>query len=84
MAVYGFVAYAIARDLDPARKRFELDFWALVVVALVGFSRIFLSVHYTSDVATGLLVGTFWLLVGFALSEHSRAVSALALRSDRT
>jgi undecaprenyl-diphosphatase len=84
MAVYGFVAYAIARDLDTSRKRFEVVFWALVVVVLVGFSRILLSVHYASDVATGLLVGTFWLLVGFALSEHSRAVSSLALRSDRT
>ncbi len=73
LAVYGFVAYAIARDLDTARSRFEVTFWTLVVVALVGFSRVFLSVHYLSDVLTGFLVGTFWLLVGFAIGEYGRA-----------
>lgn len=72
MAVYGFVAYAIARDLDSTRKRFEVVFWSLVVVLLVGFSRVFLSVHYASDVVTGFLVGVFWLLVGFTISEHGR------------
>ena len=70
MAVYGFVAYAIARDLAHPRERFEVTFWTLVLIALIGFSRIFLSVHYASDVAAGFLVGGFWLLVGFALSEY--------------
>ncbi len=73
MAVYGFVAYAIVRDLDSTRKRFEVVFWSLAVVLLVGFSRVFLSVHYASDVVTGFLVGLFWLLVGFTLSEHGRS-----------
>ena len=74
LAVYGFVAYAIARDLPvPAlRGRFELAFWTLVLVACIGFSRMFLSVHYASDVAAGFLVGGFWLLVGFAVYEYLR------------
>jgi membrane-associated phospholipid phosphatase len=72
MAVYGFVAYAIARDLERRRSRFEITFWTVVVVALVGFSRIFLSVHHTTDVAAGFLVGGFWLLVAFTLSETRR------------
>lgn len=78
LAVYGFVAYAIARDLSGLRGRFEVTFWTLVVVALVGFSRVFLSVHYLSDVLTGFLVGTFWLLVGFAIGEYGRARGARA------
>lgn len=71
MAVYGFLAYALARELPAARARFELVFWTAVLITLVGFSRIFLSVHYASDVVAGFLVGTFWLLVGFAVAERS-------------
>ena len=71
-AVYGFVAYAIARDTLNARQRFEIAFWGLMVIAMVGFSRIYLGVHFASDVAAGLLVGGFWLLVAFTLAEIFR------------
>lgn len=42
-----------------------------MLIALIAFSRLFLSVHFASDVAAGLLVGAFWLLVGFGLAEAS-------------
>ena len=72
LAVYGFVAYAIARDTRTPRQRFEVVFWTCILIALIGFSRIFLSVHFASDVAAGFLVGAFWLIVGFALTEYRR------------
>jgi undecaprenyl-diphosphatase len=71
-AVYGFVAYAIIRDALSARQRFEVAYWSMVLIALVSFSRIFLGVHFASDVAAGLLVGSFWLLVAFTLAEYLR------------
>lgn len=70
MAVYGFIAYLVARELKTSRQRSEIVYWAAVLIAMVGFSRMLLSVHYASDVAAGFLVGGFWLLVGFALAEH--------------
>ena len=72
MAVYGFLAYAIARDLIGWRPRFEVVFWSGVLIAFIGFSRIYLSVHYLTDVIAGFLVGGFWLLVAFALAEWRR------------
>ncbi len=72
MAVYGFLAYAIARDLGSLRSRFEVAFWTSVLVGSIGFSRMFLSLHFASDVAGGFLVGGFWLLAGFILAERSR------------
>ncbi len=72
MALYGFLAYALARDLPGRRERFEVAFWTAVLIATIGFSRVFLSLHYTSDVAAGFMVGTFWLLAGFAVAEWRR------------
>ncbi len=80
MAVYGFIAYAIARDLASRRARFEVAYWTAVLITLVGFSRIFLSVHYLSDVAAGFLVGSFWLLLGFTVAEYRRPPSNVSGR----
>ena len=44
-------------------------FWSGALILLIGFSRVFLSVHYASDVAGGFLVGSIWLLAGIALNE---------------
>ena len=33
----------------------------VIVVLLVGFSRIYLQVHFPSDVLAGLLAGVFWV-----------------------
>lgn len=72
MAVYGFIAYAIARALPGVRERFEVVYWAAVLIGLIGFSRIFLGVHYLTDVLGGFLVGGFWLLIGFGIAEAKR------------
>lgn len=74
LAVYGFLAYLIAAGLSSTRQRFEIVYWAAVLVGLVGFSRMLLGVHYASDVAAGFLVGCFWLLLGVALAEHNLRV----------
>jgi membrane-associated phospholipid phosphatase len=72
MAVLGFTAYLITRDLRRPRERFEVIFWTGILIAMISFSRIFLAVHHASDVAAGLLVGGFWLLVGIAIAEQLR------------
>ncbi|MFO7595281.1 MAG: phosphatase PAP2 family protein [Desulfocurvibacter africanus] len=68
-AVYGFIAYILIRDLTNSTRRFEIGYWTAVLVLLVTFSRVFLSVHFLSDLAAGLIVGGFWLLVGVATTE---------------
>lgn len=73
MAVYGFIAFALTRDMSRLLRRFHLAYWLGVLVALIGFSRVYLSVHYVSDVALGFLLGFFWLLVGFAVHERGRS-----------
>jgi undecaprenyl-diphosphatase len=70
IAVYGFIAYSVWRTIQTKpRARFEVVFWGAVAIALIGFSRIYLSVHFLSDVASGYLVGGFWLAVAVVVTE---------------
>ena len=39
----------------------------MLFVALIGFSRLYLGVHYLSDVLAGIAGGAFWLSVSIAL-----------------
>lgn len=75
-ALIGFLAYVAARRLPGTRRRFEVVFWSATIIGLICFSRIFLSLHYLSDVTAGLLVGVFWLLVGFTVAELGRRLPA--------
>jgi undecaprenyl-diphosphatase len=58
--VYGMLAYLLLRDA-PARRRRLIWAEATVMIGLVGFSRVFLGVHYPSDVVAGFLVALPWL-----------------------
>ncbi len=73
VAVYGFIAYTLGRELSCPGRRFELGYWTAVLVLLILFSRVYLGVHYASDVLAGLLVGGFWLLIGMALAMQRTA-----------
>jgi membrane-associated phospholipid phosphatase len=35
----------------------------LILIQLIGFSRVYLRVHYASDVAAGYIIGLLWLLI---------------------
>jgi hypothetical protein len=59
---FGFFAVLIAREL-PGRRRIWPYLVSGVVVALIGFARIYLGAHWLSDVIGGMLFGIFWLLI---------------------
>ncbi|NYZ63381.1 bifunctional DedA family/phosphatase PAP2 family protein [Luteimonas deserti] len=68
--VFGFFAVLIAREL-PGRQRVWPYLVAGVVVAVLGFSRLYLGAHWLSDIVGGVLLGIVWLLVlGIAYRRH--------------
>jgi undecaprenyl-diphosphatase len=70
MAVYGFVAFVLAFHGPGGRLAILAPAAFAALIALIGFSRIFLSLHHASDVLGGWLVGGFWLLMATVLSER--------------
>lgn len=60
MVVYATLAYLLAR-LEPSRGMRRLTLLvAAFLVLVVGLSRLYLGVHYPSDVLAGYVVGLAW------------------------
>jgi len=61
LVVYGSVAYLVGR-LEPTR-RLKYVTWIVtaILVMAIGISRMYLGVHYLSDVLAGFAAGLAWL-----------------------
>jgi membrane protein DedA with SNARE-associated domain len=73
MTFYGFLIYALARDALTWTRRANSAFVGLMVILAVGLSRMYLGVHFLSDVLGGYLVGLLWLIIGISLAEFLRS-----------
>ncbi|MGC4377872.1 phosphatase PAP2 family protein [Fictibacillus sp. Mic-4] len=66
---YGYLGYLIVRS---KRKALSKMVWTVVfaaIVLLIGVSRIYLGVHYPSDILAGFTAGAVWLLLCIAALE---------------
>ena len=58
---YGMLAYFAVLALRSWESRVGVVFGAALLVVLIGFSRMYLGVHYFSDVIAGYAAGGVWL-----------------------
>ncbi len=61
VVLYGTLAYVIGKTLPSRRARIVLAVGAAIIALIIGFSRIYLGVHYLSDVLAGWSAGLCWL-----------------------
>ncbi|MGE5416558.1 MAG: phosphatase PAP2 family protein [Acidobacteriota bacterium] len=69
MALYGFLAYLVWSDSPNILLRRVSMVVAFLVIVIVGISRIYLGVHYPSDVIAGFAAGGIWLIICIAVRE---------------
>ncbi|MEO5651129.1 MAG: phosphatase PAP2 family protein, partial [Ginsengibacter sp.] len=72
---YGLLFYIIFQNVKNILWRLSLAVLLIFMVLMIGFSRIYLRVHYASDVIAGFCVGIIWLIVSFwilSAIENSR------------
>jgi undecaprenyl-diphosphatase len=70
---YGIAALEVWRSSLPGRVRVAATAGLVVLIALVGLSRIALGVHYPSDVIAGWLAGTVVVSIVAVLDRADRA-----------
>ena len=68
-SVYVALAYLIAETQAAWRTKVQLLAFALMVAFLIGISRIYLGVHWPTDVMSGWALGIAWLAVVFTSSS---------------
>ncbi|MGV0029005.1 phosphatase PAP2 family protein [Phormidesmis priestleyi] len=61
LALYGFLAYLLAIE-RPKLSYWIYSFTSLLVSA-IGFSRLYLGVHWFTDIVAGYAVGFLWLMI---------------------
>lgn len=58
---YGLLAYLVFRYVKSWRTKVAVVLSAVFTVVMIGLSRVYLGVHWPSDVLGGYLIGTWWL-----------------------
>ena len=69
VAFYGFLAYIWLRHCQKNNQKINILFSSLILIFFIGLSRLYLGVHYLSDVLGGYLVGLLWLIMAISISE---------------
>ena len=62
MAFYGFLIYLLYRFKINSFLKFAISALLVVLILSIGISRIYLGVHYPSDIAGGFIAGFIWVV----------------------
>jgi membrane-associated phospholipid phosphatase len=84
---YGLLIYIIYHTLKNERLKWSLIISLIGLIQLIGFSRVYLRVHYASDVAAGYIIGFSWLLISLnvlkRLEEYNKQHNQLPVLSTQ-
>lgn len=59
---YGLLVYLVYHSVKQKGLKWILVVLLLILILIIGFSRVYLRVHYASDVIAGFCVGFMWLV----------------------
>lgn len=81
VVMYGMLAYILSVLVADLRwKRMALACITIWFILFIGFSRMYLGVHYFSDIAAGYAAGLGWLTIVITGTEVARRRSSGKLR----
>lgn len=60
---YGIIGYLIYKNVKAPLLKWTLIALTYIFIFMVGFSRVYLRLHYASDVIAGFCLGLIWLVL---------------------
>ncbi|MDN3016220.1 phosphatase PAP2 family protein [Paenibacillus sp. BSR1-1] len=69
-ALYGVLTFLLWRHISTRLGRTILIIFSVFMIVVIGISRIYLGVHYPSDIIAGYFISAFWLT--FAIGFYQR------------
>ncbi len=71
VSLYGFFTYQIFLHTHRSHVRCGIVVLGTTIVLLIGVSRLYLGVHYVSDVVVGYCIGFVGMLLGLSIRHHT-------------
>lgn len=68
IAFYGFLAFVVIKHGKKLWQKIFVAAATLILIVLIGFSRLYLGAHYFSDVVVGYFIGSLWLCAAIYVS----------------
>lgn len=66
---FGFLTFILWQNTNKIWVKYTVLGAMIFLCALIGFTRLYLGVHYLSDVLGGFLIGLIWLAIGIWLTK---------------
>lgn len=72
---YGLMIYLIWINVKNVYWKWSLTIFTIILILFIGTSRIYLRVHYISDVIAGYCVGVIWLVLSLSVLKKMERYS---------
>ena len=80
---YGLIIYMLSQEIKSPYAKIPIIGSLIVLMQVIGFSRVYLRVHYASDVLSGHLIGLGWLLTSLrvlkSLEKYNKMLTFAAI-----